>query len=326
MIVKYTKLSNTDLKASVICLGTSDIGGSITTEDSNEILDTYWENGGNLLDSAEVYANWLPIEPHSSERFLGAWLKARGNRDQMIVATKGGHPRLDTPLISRLSAEEIGADIEGSLQRLSTDYIDIYYLHRDDPSIPVEALIEILESHVRKGNIRYYACSNWTLQRLEQARLYMEQQGYSGFVAVSNLWNLAEVNPGSIKDPSQVITDQALIDWHTRTGVALVPYSSQANGFFSGKYRKEQDIQPELKNKNIYRLYHSDTNFTRLDRVEEIALQRNASSNQVALAYLLAQRFPVLPVVGCKNKQHLLDSLGAADLELGFETASYIIS
>jgi len=203
-MVKYTKLIHTDLEASVICMGTSDIGGSISTEESNDILDTYRDHGGNFLDTAEVYANWLPIEPHSSERFLGKWLKARGNREQMIVATKGGHPRLDTPLVSRLSAAEIGQDIEGSLQRLDTDYIDIYYLHRNDRSIPVETLIEKLESHVQKGNIRYYACSNWTLERLEQALVYTEQKGYSGFVAVSNLWSLAEVNPGSINTAKTV--------------------------------------------------------------------------------------------------------------------------
>jgi aryl-alcohol dehydrogenase-like predicted oxidoreductase len=306
-------------------MGTSDIGGSISTEDSNDILDTYRDHGGNFLDTAEVYANWLPIEPHSSERFLGKWLKERGNREQMIVATKGGHPRLDTPLVSRLSASEIGQDIEGSLQRLMTDYIDIYYLHRDDRSIPVETIIEILESHVRKGHIRYYACSNWTLERLEQAMAYAELQGYNGFVAVSNLWSLAEVNPGSIKDVSQVITDQALINWHTRTGIALVPYSSQANGFFSGKYSRGQDISPELKTKNVYRLYVNETNLTRLDRAEQIARQNNATTNQIALAYLMAQDFPVFPIIGCKNKQHLLDSLGAVNVELDSATAASII-
>ncbi|NHN33037.1 aldo/keto reductase [Paenibacillus agricola] len=323
--MKYTQLLHTDLEAAVICMGTSDIGGSISTEESNDILDTYLDHGGNFLDTAEVYANWLPIEPHSSERFLGKWLKARGNREQMIVATKGGHPRLDTPSVSRLSAAEIAQDIEGSLERLMTDFIDIYYLHRDDRTIPVETLIEILESHVRKGNIRYYACSNWTLERLEQATAYAEQQGYKGFVAVSNLWSLAEVNPGSIKDVSQVITDRPLIDWHTRTGIALVPYSSQANGFFSGKYRRGQEVSPELRNKNVYRLYMNEVNLTRLERIEQIAQEQKGSTNQIALAYLLAQDFPVIPVIGCKNKQHLLDSLGAVDIKLDAATASSII-
>ncbi|WP_240414916.1 aldo/keto reductase [Paenibacillus periandrae] len=168
--MKYKAVKNTDLLPSVICLGTSDIGGSISEEESNRIMNAFTEAGGNFLDTAEVYANWLPIEPNSSERFLGRWMKERGNRDQLIIATKGGHPLLDTPLVSRLSAAEIEQDILGSLQRLGTDYIDLYYLHRDDPHIPVETLIDILETHVRQGHIRYYACSNWTLERLEQAQ------------------------------------------------------------------------------------------------------------------------------------------------------------
>jgi aryl-alcohol dehydrogenase-like predicted oxidoreductase len=324
--MKYKKIRHTDLEPSVICMGTSHIGATINKEDSNAILDTYCDRGGNFLDTAEVYANWLPIEPHSSERFLGKWLKERGNRGQMIVATKGGHPRLDTPLVSRLSATEIAEDIEGSLQRLDTDYIDIYYLHRDDRNIPVEIIIEILESHVRRGHIRYYACSNWTLERLEQASAYAEQRSYSGFVAVSNLWSLAEVNPGSIKDVTQVITDQALIDWHRSTGIALVPYSSQANGFFSGKYRKGQEITPELRDKNAYRLYYNDTNLTRLNRIEPIAEHNKATTTQIALAYLLAQDFPVLPVIGCKTMEHLLDSLGASHIDLDLATAASFIA
>ncbi|SFL68031.1 Predicted oxidoreductase [Paenibacillus sp. 1_12] len=323
--MKVKAIRNTDLLPSVICLGTSHIGSSISEDDSNGILDAYTDAGGNFLDTAEVYANWLPIEPSSSERFLGKWMKDRGNRDQMIVATKGGHPRLDTPMISRLSAEEIGHDILGSLQRLGTDYIDLYYLHRDDLRIPVEILIEIMETHVRQGHIRYYACSNWTLERLEQAQLYAASKGYAGFVAVSNLWSLATVNPGSIKDPSQVVTDQALIDWHTRTGTALIPYSSQANGFFSGKYRREYDVPPEGRS-NIYKLYHNETNFTRLERTEELARLHKATTNQIALAYLLAQSFPVFPVVGCKNQHHLQDSLGAVDVELDPVIASNLSS
>ncbi|MEK3725590.1 aldo/keto reductase [Paenibacillus sp. FSL H8-0034] len=324
--MKYKAIKNTDLLPSVICLGTSDIGGSINEEESKRILNAFTEAGGNFLDTAEVYANWLPIEPNSSERFLGRWMKERGNRDQLIIATKGGHPLLDTPLVSRLSAAEIEQDIVGSLQRLGTDYIDLYYLHRDDPRIPVETLIDILETHVRQGHIRYYACSNWTLERLEQAQQYAVSKGYAGFVAVSNLWSLATVNPGSIKDPSQVITDQALVDWHIRTGVALIPYSSQANGFFSGKYRREHEVQPELSNKNIYRLYHNETNFTRLERIEELARQHKATSNQIAVACLLAQPFPVFPIVGCKNHHHLQDSLGAVDIELDGAIVSYVSS
>ncbi|WP_171654471.1 aldo/keto reductase [Paenibacillus foliorum] len=318
------RISKTTLDASVICLGTSNIGSTISNEDSNDILETYTANGGNFLDTAEVYANWLPIEPNSSERFLGKWMKEQGNRTDMIVATKGGHPPLDQMSVSRLSAEEIRNDLEGSLLRLQTDYIDLYYLHRDDLALPVEMMVEALESHVRKGNIRYYACSNWTLSRMEEARRYAEEKGYNGFVAVSNLWNLAEVNEGTVGDPTAVITDRELLIWHKSTGMPLIPYSSQANGFFSGKYRKGMGIDPAIAGKNAFRKYGNDTNFARLERVEQAASEQGATSNQIALACLLKQSFPVYPVIGCKNKEHLIDSLGATNIDLTPEAVSYI--
>ncbi|MFD0676495.1 MULTISPECIES: aldo/keto reductase [unclassified Paenibacillus] len=316
------RISKTTLDAAVICLGTSNIGSTISNEDSKDILEAYTANGGNFLDTAEVYANWLPIEPNSSERFLCSWMKEHGNRSEMIVATKGGHPLLDQMSVSRLSAEDIRIDLEGSLQRLQTDYIDLYYLHRDDPALPVESMIEALESHVRKGNIRYYACSNWKLSRMEEARRYAEEKGYNGFVAVSNLWSLAEVNREAVNDPTAVLTDHELLAWHKSTGMPLIPYCSQANGFFSGKYQKGMEADPALAGK--FRKYGNETNFARLERVEQAASEHGATSNQIALACLLKQSFPVFPVVGCKNKEHLIDSLGAANIDLNPETVSYI--
>jgi aryl-alcohol dehydrogenase-like predicted oxidoreductase len=322
--LKLKPINHTKLTASVICLGTSHIGSLISAEDSASILDAYTAGGGNFLDTAEVYANWLPIEPNSSERFLGQWMKKRGNRDRIIVATKGGHPRLDTPHISRLSQEDVRTDVEGSLKNLQTDYIDLYYLHRDDPSIPVETIVEMLEAHVRKGDIRYYACSNWTLERMEAARQYAALKGYTGFAAASNLWSLAELNAGAIKDPTQVATDSKLTAWHEQTGMALVPYGSQANGFFSGKYSKLQAQQSETAGSGVLKKYANDINFARLERVQQLARQMQTSSNQIALAYLLAQPFPVFPIVGCKTKLQLQDSLGAASIELDSAAVSYL--
>lgn len=323
--MKHKRMARTELDASVICMGTSHIGSTIGDEESSELLDLYTDRGGNFVDTAEVYANWLPIEPSSSERFLGRWLKLRGGRDRVIVATKGAHPRLDLPHIPRVTPEDIAADLEGSLRRLQTDYIDIYYLHRDDPRIPVEVIVDALEHYVRKGNIRYYACSNWTVPRIEQANRYAESKGYAGFVAVQNLWNLGEVNPGSIKDPTMVVTDRGVVDWHERTGVAAVPYSSQANGFFSGKYRKEAE-SPASSGGGVVRVYYNETNFTRLERAERIAKERGTTSNQIALAYLIAQRFPVFPIVGCKKREHLLDSLLAADVPFDYADACSLVA
>lgn len=320
----YKAIPGTDLSASVICLGTSHIGSPLGEQESSDLLAAYLDRGGNFLDTAEVYANWLPIEPSSSERYLGQWMKAQGNRSRIVLATKGGHPRLDQPEASRINAEAIHFDLEGSLRRLQTDYIDLYYLHRDDPAIPVEVLIETLESHVRIGNIRYYGCSNWTLARIKEANQYAASQGYTGFVAVQNLWNLGQVNEGSITDPTMVITDQEMVQWHEQTQLAAIPYSSQANGYFSGKYRDAEAVKL-AEGSGAVRIYHNDTNRARTERAIQLASERHATPNQIALAYLLAHPFPVFPIVGCKKKEHLIDSMLAADVGLSYEDATALI-
>ncbi len=321
--MKMKTITRTDLVASVISLGTADLGASVPEKESEELLNLYTDRGGNFLDTAEVYANWLPIEPSSSERFLGKWMKSRGNRNDLIVATKGGHPRLETMTVPRITPADMTADLEGSLRRLGTDHIDLYYLHRDDPTVPVETIVETLERFVREGKIRYYGCSNWTIARVEQANEYAVGKGYTGFVAVQNLWNLAEINPGSIPDPTQVVTDAEFVEWHRRTGIAAVPYSSQANGFFSGKHRRE--TAAELSGSGVGRSYYNETNFARLERTERLARELGSTSTQVALAYLLAHPFPVFPIVGCKKEEHLLDSLSAADLAIDYDTAASLV-
>ena len=318
--MKLKVINRTDLTASVISLGTSDLGASVPERESEELLNLYTDRGGNFVDTAEVYANWLPIEPSSSERFLGKWMKSRGNRNDLIVATKGGHPRLDSMTVRRINPADITVDVEGSLRRLGVDHIDLYYLHRDDPGVPVETIVETLEKFVREGKIRYYGCSNWTIARVEQANEYARGKGYTGFVAVQNLWNMAKVNPGAIQDPTQVVSDREFVEWHRRTGIAAIPYSSQANGFFSGRHRR--DTAAEFAGSGVVRTYYGETNFARLERVERLARELGAASTQVALAYLLAHPFPVFPIVGCKKKEHLLDSLSAADLELDYDTAA----
>ncbi|WP_372630392.1 aldo/keto reductase [Cohnella sp.] len=322
--MKLSAINRTDLIASVICLGTADLGATVPEKESEELLNLYTEQGGNFVDTAEVYANWLPIEPHSSERVLGKWMKSRKNRNELVVATKGGHPLLDKPAVGRLAPADVTADVEGSLRRLGVDHIDLYYLHRDDPSVPVETIVETLEKFVREGKIRYYGCSNWTIERIEQANEYARGHGYTGFVAVQNLWNLAEVNPGSIQDPTQVVSDPEFVEWHRRTGIAAIPYSSQANGFFSGRHRR--DAAAEFSGSGVVRSYYSETNFARLERAEGLARELGATSTQVALAYLLAHPFPVFPIIGSKKKEHLLESLSAADVALDYEAAVSLVA
>src|SRR5215813_7706907 len=156
--MKYRQIPQTDLFPSVLALGTVSFGTAVDASTAFHFLDTFFEHGGNFIDTAHVYGAWIPGSMGLSEQLIGQWLKERNNRAQVIISTKGGHPQLSSMHIPRLSPEEIRADLEESLRCLQTDTIDLYWLHRDDPTQPVAALLETLQEQVRKGKIRSFGC------------------------------------------------------------------------------------------------------------------------------------------------------------------------
>jgi len=153
--MEYQTIPNTDLKPSVICLGTGDVGGALDQQTSFRLLDAYLDLGGTLIDTASVYTDWLPGERSASEKTIGRWLSHRGGRDRILLATKGGHPRLTSMDVPRLSRQEIVQDLEASLRNLHTEVIDLYWLHRDDPTRPVSEIVNVLYDQVQAGKVRY---------------------------------------------------------------------------------------------------------------------------------------------------------------------------
>src|SRR5512141_2562340 len=198
--MRYIHIPGTDLNVSSICLGTGGMGSSLNRDDSFALLDAFAEQGGNFLDSAKVYADWLPIERSASERTIGRWMKARRKRDKIFVSTKGAHPDLRTMHIPRMSREEINADVQASLEHLQVEAIDLYWLHRDDPSRPAGEIIESLNEHVKAGRIRYLGCSNWVAARIQAAQAYATQHGLQSFVADQMMWSLAAIDPDKVPD------------------------------------------------------------------------------------------------------------------------------
>ena len=156
-------IPHTDLTVSALSLGTGGMGTHVSHDDSFRILDRYVERGGNFLDTAHIYAAWVPGGGGASERTIGDWIRTRGARDAVAIGTKGGHPHLETMTISRLSPQEIVQDLDESLERLQIETIDLYWLHRDDPKRPVGELIETLTDAVTQKKIRYFGVSNWRL-------------------------------------------------------------------------------------------------------------------------------------------------------------------
>jgi aryl-alcohol dehydrogenase-like predicted oxidoreductase len=320
--MRYIDITGTDLHVSAICLGTGALGSAVPQQDAFELLDLFVELGGTFLDSAKVYADWLPGERSVSEKTIGRWLRSRDVRDQVIVATKGAHPELSTMQIPRLSAEEIVSDLDSSLESLQVETIDLYWLHRDDPARPVGEILETLHDQVVAGKVRYYGCSNWRVPRIAAAQAYATKHGYTGFVADQMQWSLAQPAPGARSDPTMVAMDEELYRYHRETGMPAVPYSSQAGGFFQKIRAGQQDrLSPGAR-----RRYDHSVNRQRMARIEELEGEAGLSVTQLALGYLLSQPFPTVPIVGCKTKAHLRDSLSAADVSLTPAQIAYLKS
>jgi aryl-alcohol dehydrogenase-like predicted oxidoreductase len=317
-------LPGTDLNLSCLCLGAGSFGGEISEDDTFRLLDAYAARGGNFIDTAQIYSNWVPGPPSRSEIRIGMWLRSRRLADKVFVATKGGHPLLETMNISRLSPEEILFDIDESRRRLGLETLPLFYLHRDDPARPVGEMIDALAAAVAAGKIRYFACSNWKVDRIAAAQEYAAAHGRPGFVADQPRWSLARVNPASQSDPTLVEMDEELYAYHLKTNLPAVPYSSQAQGFFSGAYGRTIAHPAARVGEKVLGYYANEANFSRLDRVTQLARQLGRSTTHVALAWLLAQPFPVFPVIGPSSLAHLEDSLAAHDLALTPDQARWL--
>ena len=303
-------IPNTDLTVSAICLGSTHIG---VMDQPYDLLDAYLDQGGNFIDTAWVYANWLPGERHSSEKTIGRWMKAHNiARDAVVIATKGAHPEMETMYMPRVTPADIKLDVQTSLSNLQLDTIDLYYLHRDDESQPVEPIIDALEAEVKTGNIRYYGCSNWQVERIKAANDYAKSAGYTGFVANQPLWSMAKINADAITDPTLVALDDDMYAYHQQTGMALLPYSSQAKGYYSKWATLGLENLPE----DLRAQYDNDVTRQRYAIAQQIIRRTGYTINQIALAFLMQQPVTTIPIVGCKTLEHLAASMSALDVTL----------
>jgi aryl-alcohol dehydrogenase-like predicted oxidoreductase len=316
----YPRIPGTDLSVSEICLGTGGFGSSIERQASFRMLDRFFELGGTFLDTAKVYADWMPGERSSSEKTIGRWLAARRNRECVVVATKGAHPDLATMHIQRLSPAEITGDLEASLEHLGVETIDLYWLHSDDPARPVGEILETLNTHVKAGKIRYFGASNWCTGRLAGAQAYAAVHGLQGFCASQVLWNYGRPDRESIPDKTAVVMDSEMQQYHARTGLAAVPYSSQAHGLFS----RMAAGTLERMNPGTRGFYPQPESARRFERLQEIRSETGLSVTQVVLGYLLSQAFTTIPIVGCQNPEQIDDSLSAAGVRLSLAQLAHL--
>lgn len=270
-----------------------------------EMLDAYVLRGGNTIDTANVYGDG------ESELTIGQWLKSRKLRQNVVIIDKGGHfhTNANHAVINRLTRQDIAEDLERSLERLQTDYIDIYLLHRDDPSVPVGEIMDFLQEHIDSGLIKAVGASNWTYQRIDEANRYADKKGYNRLVVNSPSLSLAAINQP--RWPGTVYVDQAYHEWHRQTQLPLFAWSSQAGGFFSGRY------SPNIRvSEDMVRVYYSGDNWERLNRASSLAADKGKgiTANHIALAYVLNQPYPVCAVIGPERADELISSFEAPDI------------
>ncbi|MCW8128976.1 MAG: aldo/keto reductase [Planctomycetota bacterium] len=312
--MRTSALPGLALKPSVVALGTGPYGSAIDRDASFAMLDAYAEAGGNFLDSAHVYASWVAGGEGASEKTIGAWMKARQNRARIVVGTKGAHPDLKTMHIPRMRPEDIAKDLGESLERLETDYIDLYWLHRDDLNTPVGEILGALNEHLAAGRIRALGASNWTVARLQEAADYAAREKVTGFCASQIGWSLARVNPGISGQNGTLYMDDPTMAYHRSSKLPVAAYSSQGNGFFGGKYRRGE--APEGKKAGMAKKYFSDANFGKLERAQQLGQELGRSANEVAVAYITSQPFAGFAIVGPNTMDQLHASCAAGSLEL----------
>ncbi|MFH8367671.1 aldo/keto reductase [Streptomyces sp. NPDC018031] len=286
-----------------LSLGGNVFGWTADEAESFAVLDAYAAAGGNFIDTADVYSAWAPgNRGGESETVIGNWLAARGNRAEMVIATKvgGGYP---DP--RGLTARAIKSGADESLARLRTDHIDLYYTHFDDPSVPVEEIITALDDLVKTGKVREIAASNLSADRLEASLKFSEAEGLARYVALQPHYNLV----------SRDTYEGELAAVAARHGIATVPYFGLASGFLTGKYRPGSTVDSA---RSASAAKHLETERGRkvLAALDEIAAAHGAEQATVALAWLAAQPTVVAPIASARTVDQLPALLAVADLKL----------
>ena len=291
--MRYSRIPGVDKDISQVVMGTLAFRDSRFTA---LMCDDFFELGGNCFDTARRYG--------AAEELLGQWVQSRDVRGEVVLITKGAH----TP---NCYPDSVTEELLESLERLRTEYVDIYFLHRDNPEVPVGEFIDVLNEHKDAGRIKVFGGSNWTIQRINEANAYAARNGLAGFTALSNNLSLARmVEPPW--DGCLAASDPDSQRWLDERQMPLFPWSSQARGFFAeGRAAPEDRSDAELA-----RCWYSDDNFARLERARSIASERDVTATSIALAYVLHQTFPTFPIIGPLSPHETWTSLEALDVEL----------
>lgn len=322
---RYTQLGDSGLTVFRLGLGTMQFGWSIDETASLDVLDTYVDAGGNFIDTADIYSNWSgrmggPDNPGGvSEEIIGRWMADRGNRDDMVVATKVRGPMGEQGLQGRgsihqregLSRRWVLQACEDSLRRLQVDHIDLYQVHFPDPLVPIEETLSALTDVVRQGKVRYLGCSNFSAWRLVESLWVSERSNLEPFVSVQPEYNLL--------DPVRADVERSLAPACREYGIGVVPYSPLGGGLLTGKYRRGEPLPDSVRAEENSERRFSDRNWAIIETLVSVAGRNDMTPAQAAVGWQLAKDFVSAPIIGANTPEQLRDTMAGLDTPLSEE-------
>ena len=313
--MQIRKLGKSGLEVSELALGTMQFGWTADEETAFGIMDAYVEAGGNLVDTADIYSTWADENPGGvSEEIIGRWLKARGNRQQIVLATKVRGRMWDGPNGEGLSRTHILRAVDDSLRRLQTDYIDLYQTHWFDADTPIEETMGVLDDLVRAGKVRYLGCSNYPAWRLAEALWASDRHGLASYISLQPHYNLVH----------RAEFEREMADLVAKYGIGVIPYSPLAGGYLTGKYRPGEPLPDSARADRIRERFLDEGDSGNryaalLDGMAEIGRPHGHGIAQVALAWLLSNPLVTAPIVGANSLEQLQGSLASVGFRLSPE-------
>ena len=305
--MKYVKLGNTGTKISQLILGTMQFGWRIDAESSFEVMDKAIELGINCFDTADIYTSWADNSfAGNTELIIGRWMQDRGTRDDLVLATKLRGDMSEDINNRGLSRRHINQAITGSLERLQTEWIDLYQIHSFDPDTPIEETLHSMNKLIDVGFVNYIGASNVQPWHFMEALWQADIHGYQRFETLQPVYNLAR----------RMLVEHEFDKIVKKYKIGVIPYSPLAGGFLTGKYRRDAEIPDTPRSKGVESRYFSEKRWGILDKVLEIADVHDAKPTQIALAWMLSKDYITAPIIGANSVEQLEENIGALEIKL----------
>ncbi len=300
------------LTCSKIGMGTGRYGSLVEKETAFCLMDQFLESGGNLIDTARNYYEWVKDGRGRSEKTIGEWMQKRGNRDQVVLSTKAGVWNEGPVFHADLALEHLLEECKESKEALQTDYLDIYLLHRDEPERSVEEIMESLQCLAEESKARLIGVCNWRLERLQAADRYAKQQGLRPIEVVQTWWSIADYTEKMWNDPTTTGMDAAMYDYLLKEEKLVMAYTSQAKGFFQKAIKEGLEALPEKLKERVV----TKENLRRLEMIRNFCEEKKISPTAVVNGYITQNDLPGIALISTSKSEQLEEILSQVDVEV----------